>query len=72
MNATKAGDWKTAIHKTVQLWGKFDILVNWNIGISYMNKRTHEVTEDESEKVIAVNVKSVFLDSNAFIIQAEK
>jgi NAD(P)-dependent dehydrogenase (short-subunit alcohol dehydrogenase family) len=33
---------------------------------------THEVTEDEFEKVMAVNVKSVFLGSNAFIIQAKK
>ncbi|CAH0044887.1 unnamed protein product [Clonostachys solani] len=71
MNVTKADDWKAAIDKAVQLWGKVDILVN-NAGTSYTNKSTHEVTEDEFEKVMAVNVKSVFLGSNAFIIQAKK
>jgi NAD(P)-dependent dehydrogenase (short-subunit alcohol dehydrogenase family) len=39
--------------------GKIDILVN-NAGISGVNKPTHEITEDEWDKVIAINVKGVF------------
>jgi NAD(P)-dependent dehydrogenase (short-subunit alcohol dehydrogenase family) len=40
--------------------GSIDILVN-NAGISGVDKPTHEVTEEEWDKVINVNVKGVFL-----------
>ncbi|MCD6401261.1 MAG: glucose 1-dehydrogenase [Anaerolineales bacterium] len=40
-------------------FGKIDILVN-NAGISGVDKPTHEITEDEWDKVISVNVKGVF------------
>lgn len=43
MNVTKADDWKAAIDKAVQLWGKVDILVN-NAGTSYTNKVNHSIT----------------------------
>lgn len=44
------------IHKT---FGKIDVLVN-NAGISGVSKPTHEITEEEWDKVMAVNVKGVF------------
>ncbi|KAL0255012.1 hypothetical protein SLS55_009539 [Diplodia seriata] len=66
MDVTKAADWKAAIDAAVHKHGHVDILVN-NAGTTYKNKPTVDVTEDEWEKVFNVNVKSVFLGSNAFI-----
>lgn len=71
MNVSKADDWEVAIDEAVQLWGKVDILVN-NAGTSYKNKSTHDVDEAEFDMVMAVNVKGVFLGSNAFIRQVKK
>ncbi|KAM0342515.1 hypothetical protein ACHAPU_009489 [Fusarium lateritium] len=71
LNVTKAADWQSAIDKAVELWGQVDILVN-NAGTSYANKSTNLVTEEEFDMVMNVNVKSVFLGSNAFTAQVKK
>lgn len=41
-------------------WGQIDILVN-NAGITGVNKPTHEVSQEEWDAVMNVNVKGVFL-----------
>ncbi|KAF2087343.1 NAD(P)-binding protein [Saccharata proteae CBS 121410] len=71
MNVSVAADWEAAMDKAISLWSKVDILVN-NAGTSYKNKSTNEVTEEEFDKVFAVNVKSVYLGSNAFTSRAKK
>ncbi|MDX1402317.1 MAG: glucose 1-dehydrogenase [Kiloniellales bacterium] len=43
-----------------ETFGGLDILVN-NAGISHINKPFSEVTDDEFERIYAVNVKSVYL-----------
>jgi NAD(P)-dependent dehydrogenase (short-subunit alcohol dehydrogenase family) len=40
-------------------FGKIDVLVN-NAGIAGVSKHTHEITEEEWDKVMAINVKGVF------------
>jgi NAD(P)-dependent dehydrogenase (short-subunit alcohol dehydrogenase family) len=40
-------------------FGKIDVLVN-NAGIAGVSKNTHEITEEEWDKVMGVNVKGVF------------
>ncbi len=40
-------------------FGKINVLVN-NAGISGVNKPTHEITEEEWDKVMNINVKGVF------------
>ncbi|MES1024724.1 glucose 1-dehydrogenase [Gloeocapsa sp. BRSZ] len=42
-----------------QKWGKIDVLVN-NAGISGVNKPTHEITEQEWNSLMAINVNGVF------------
>jgi NAD(P)-dependent dehydrogenase (short-subunit alcohol dehydrogenase family) len=46
--------------KIHERFGKIDILVN-NAGIAGANKPTHEITEEEWDRVQSVNVKGVFL-----------
>jgi len=40
-------------------FGKIDVLVN-NAGIAGVSRNTHEITEEEWDQVMAVNVKGVF------------
>lgn len=47
------------LQEVVAHFGGLDILVN-NAGIAGVNKPTHEVTEEEWDKVMAINVKGAF------------
>lgn len=59
LDVTKADDWKRVVDIAVKKWGKVDILVN-NAGIlSWAG--VEDGTEEEWDKVMAVNVKSQFL-----------
>ncbi|KAL1617963.1 hypothetical protein SLS54_007496 [Diplodia seriata] len=72
VDVSKKQDWDVAIQRAVELWGKVDILVN-NAGTTYKNKvSTNEVTEDEFDRVFAVNVKGVYLGCNAYTAQVLK
>jgi len=51
---------KKVMHDVVARYGHLDVLVN-NAGIAGVSKPTHEVTEEEWDRVMAVNVKGVFL-----------
>ncbi|KAL4804936.1 hypothetical protein BDV18DRAFT_23174 [Aspergillus unguis] len=66
VDVTSADDWAAVVDTTVKKFGRVDILVN-NAGTSYRNKPTMEVTAAEWERVFNVNVKSVFLGSQAVI-----
>ncbi|KAE8444481.1 hypothetical protein EG329_000465 [Mollisiaceae sp. DMI_Dod_QoI] len=65
-NVAKEEDWEQLMENTLAKWGRVDILVN-NAGTSYKNKPTAEVTEDEFDRVFAVNVKSIFHSARHFI-----
>ena len=58
-DVTKAGDCQRAVEMTVSRFGRLDILFN-NAGVI---RRTSvlETTEEEWDRVMAVNVKSIFL-----------
>ncbi|MFA6109901.1 MAG: SDR family NAD(P)-dependent oxidoreductase [Candidatus Latescibacterota bacterium] len=58
-DVTRAEEVHASIEAAVQAFGKLDILVN-NAGIVDV-KALHEYTEDEYDRVMAVNVKSMFL-----------
>ena len=59
-DVSKNSDVEAMIKQTVAQWGRLDILVN-NAGTTHRNKPMTEVTEEEFDRIFAVNVKSVFL-----------
>ncbi|MDW7670036.1 MAG: SDR family NAD(P)-dependent oxidoreductase, partial [Bacillota bacterium] len=58
-DVTKSDEVVSLVEKTVEEFGKIDILVN-NAGIT-MDSPLKKMTEDQWDKVIDVNLKSVFL-----------
>jgi cyclopentanol dehydrogenase len=60
LDVTREEDWKQAIGFTVQRYGKLDVLVN-NAGIVIKRVPIEERTVEEWDRVMAVNVRGVFL-----------
>jgi 3-oxoacyl-[acyl-carrier protein] reductase len=58
-NVTKKAEIEEMVKKTIDKWGRIDILVN-NAGI-YPFKSFLELTEEEWDKVIDINLKGYFL-----------
>ncbi len=56
---TKRADIDAAVAKTLEAFGKLDIVVN-NAGWSHRNRPMLEVSEEEFDRVYAVNVKSIY------------
>jgi NAD(P)-dependent dehydrogenase (short-subunit alcohol dehydrogenase family) len=59
-DATNESSVKIAIDAVAEQFGRIDVLVN-NVGMIGDDKPTHELTEAEWDRVMNVNVKSVFL-----------
>jgi 3alpha(or 20beta)-hydroxysteroid dehydrogenase len=60
LDVSKEEDWKQAIRFTVERFGKLDVLVN-NAGIVIKRVAIEERTVEEWDRVMAVNLRSVFL-----------
>lgn len=52
-------------------WGRVDILVN-NAGITHLPQPLEEVSEDEFDRVLAVNAKSVYLTARHTVPEMKK
>ncbi|KAI0126757.1 3-oxoacyl-reductase [Xylariales sp. AK1849] len=65
-DVTKREDWERLLKEALESFGHLDIVVN-NAGATYMNKATEEVTENDFDLVMNVNVKSVYLATNALL-----
>lgn len=61
-DVAKESDVRSALDGVVQRFGRLTGLVN-NAGIAGVSKPTHEVTEEEWDRVQAINVKGVFFGS---------
>ena len=70
-DVTRASDWAALVAAAVDFGGHLDTVVN-NAGWTHRNKPYLEVSEDEFDKVYAVNVKSVYLSGLAAIPQFRK
>ncbi|MFK7743776.1 MAG: SDR family oxidoreductase [Roseobacter sp.] len=49
-----------------QAWGQIDIMIN-NAGVTHLPTALEDVTEDDFDRVMAVNMKSVYLTARALI-----
>ncbi len=59
LDVSKEKEVRNVFADIANTFGKIDVLVN-NAGISGVSKPTHEITEEEWDQVMAVNVKGVF------------
>ncbi len=59
-DVTRSEDVKALVDEAVKQFGRLDVVVN-NAGWTHRNRPALEVSEDEFDKVYAVNVKSVYL-----------
>jgi len=59
LNVTREADWRAAVSTAVDRYGKLDVLVN-NAGI-LLRAKIEETTEEDWDRIMAVNAKGVFL-----------
>ncbi len=59
LDVSRESDVRDVMEDVLNAFGHLDVLVN-NAGISGSNKPTHEITEAEWDRLMAVNVKGVF------------
>ena len=71
MNTAAEKEVKSVFKEIEKKFGRIDILVN-NAGITGINKPTDEVTEEEWDNVISVNVKGVFFCTKHVIAYMRK
>ncbi|MEJ6390738.1 SDR family oxidoreductase [Gymnodinialimonas ulvae] len=57
---------RTMTQAALDQWGRIDIVVN-NAGITHKKANLEDVTEDEFDRVLAVNAKSVYLTAREII-----
>jgi 3-oxoacyl-[acyl-carrier protein] reductase len=65
-DVTKGADVDAAVKAAVDAFGRLDIVVN-NAGWTHRNKPIMEVSEDEFDRVYAINVKSIYLMTRACV-----
>ena len=59
-DVTRSDEVKALVDAAVQRHGKLDVMVN-NAGWTHRNRPALEVSEDEFDRVYAINVKSIYL-----------
>jgi cyclopentanol dehydrogenase len=59
LDVTREADWQAAVGTAVQTYGKLNVLVN-NAGI-LLRAKIEATTEEDWDRIMAVNVKGVFL-----------
>jgi 3-oxoacyl-[acyl-carrier protein] reductase len=65
-DVTRQADIEASVNLAVEQFGSLDIVVN-NAGWTFRNKPLLDVTEAEFDKTFAINVKSIFLMTNAVV-----
>jgi NAD(P)-dependent dehydrogenase (short-subunit alcohol dehydrogenase family) len=59
-DVTRTEDVRGAFEKTIEIFGRLDVAFN-NAGIEYKIKPTAEVTEEEWDRIIDIDLRGVFL-----------
>ncbi len=65
-DVARKGEIEAALKATLAAFGRLDILVN-NAGVAHVNKPVTDISEAELDRVLAVNVKGLFLMSQAAV-----
>jgi len=65
-DVSKAADWDRLLKSTLDAYGALDIVVN-NAGTTHRNQPLLNVTEEQFDRVYAVNVKSLFHSARAIV-----
>jgi NAD(P)-dependent dehydrogenase (short-subunit alcohol dehydrogenase family) len=65
LDVTREADWRAAVATATQAYGKLNVLVN-NAGILFRAK-IEEISEADWDRIMAVNVKGVFLGTKCAI-----
>ena len=65
LDVTREADWRAAVATAVQAYGKLNVLVN-NAGILF-RKKIEETSEADWDRIMAVNVKGVFLGTKCVL-----
>ncbi|MEQ1670355.1 MAG: SDR family oxidoreductase [Hyphomicrobium sp.] len=71
VDVTKRASVEAMIASTVSAFGGLDILVN-NAGYTHKNQSLMTVTEDDFDRIYAVNVKAIYLATLAAVPEMEK
>ena len=61
-DVTKSGEVKALVGTAVERHGKLDVMVN-NAGWTHRNRPALEVSEEEFDRVYAINMKSIYLST---------
>jgi NAD(P)-dependent dehydrogenase (short-subunit alcohol dehydrogenase family) len=59
-NVTRTEDVKAALDKTVDAFGRLDVAFN-NAGVEQAKKAMADITEEEWDRIVAINLRGVFL-----------
>lgn len=59
-DVTRAEDVKAALDKAIEAFGRLDAAFN-NAGVEQATKATADITEDEWDRIVAINLRGVFL-----------
>jgi NAD(P)-dependent dehydrogenase (short-subunit alcohol dehydrogenase family) len=65
LNVTREADWRAAVNTAMQTYGKLTVLVN-NAGI-LLRAKIEDMSEADWDRIMAVNVKGVFLGTKCAI-----
>jgi 3-oxoacyl-[acyl-carrier protein] reductase len=65
-DVSRRADVDAAVKATLDTFGRIDILVN-NAGMTHVRRPMLEVEEEEFDRMMAVNVKSIFLFAHAVV-----
>ena len=65
LDVTSAADWASAVEAAVSRYGRLDVLVN-NAGIT-IRKNVEDTTEEDWDRIMAINAKGVFLGTKQAI-----
>ena len=71
VDVSKRREVDAMVGETVKAFGGLDIMVN-NAGTTHKNQPMLSVTEEEFDRIFAVNVKSIFLAARACVPEMEK